>query len=130
MTNVVSAEAKPALDYLTSAFRKPEYDARVVDTKYEYYFLISGSKHTTCLRWTIPHHCGEYVPDIGKMILALDMKCTNSTRTGIPPIGIESAPTNNFMNSIFASLRISYNTTTVLKLDNFPIYSYMRMLMN
>ena len=82
MTNVVSAEAKPALDYLTSAFRKPEYDARVVDTKYEYFFPISGSKNTTCLRWTIPHQRGEYVPDIGKMVLALDLKCTNKTRTG------------------------------------------------
>ena len=130
MTNVVSAEAKPALDYLTSAFRKPEYDARIVDTKYEHYFPISGARNTTCLRWTIPHQRGEYVPDIGKMVVALDMKCSNATRTGAPPTGIESGPCNNFINSIFASLRISYNTTTVLKIDHFPIYNYLRMMLN
>ena len=28
MTNVIPTEAKPALDYLESAFTRPQYDAR------------------------------------------------------------------------------------------------------
>ena len=50
MTNVIPTEAKPALDYLESAFTKPQYDARVAETKYEYYYPISGTRNTNVLR--------------------------------------------------------------------------------
>ena len=64
------------------------------------------------------------------MILAVDLKITNKHRNGIPPVGIVSAPCNNFLNSIWGSLRICYNNTCVLKLDHYPIYNYTRMLLN
>ena len=78
MANVIPTEARPALDYLESAFSKPQYDARVTDTKYEYYYPISGTKNTSCLRWTIPHNYkGQMVPGLNKMVLAPDIKVTN-----------------------------------------------------
>ena len=131
MANVNPTEAKPALDYLDSAFTKPQYDARVADTKYEYFFPISGTKNTSCLRWTIPNTSkGQFVPDMNRMVLAMGLKITNRAKTGPPPIDIKSGPCNNFMMSLFSSLRISYNTTTVLKLDNYAIYNYLRMRLN
>ena len=131
MANVIPTEAKPALDYLESAFTKPQYDARVADTKYEYYYPISGTRNTSCLRWTIPHtNKGQMVPDLNRMILAADLKVTNRSKNDIPPIEVISGPCNNFLFSIFSSLRISYNTTTVLKLDHYPIYNYLRMKLN
>ena len=106
MSNVIPTEAKPALDYLDSAFSVPHYDSRVSDTKYEYYWPISGSRNTTCLRWTIPHsNKGQMVPDLNKMVLAPDLKITNRSKTDIPPVSITSGPCNNFMFSIFSALR-------------------------
>ena len=131
MSNVIPTEAKPALDYLDSAFSVPHYDSRVSDTKYEYYWPISGSHNTTCLCWTIPHsNKGQMVPDLNKMVLAPDLKITNRSKTDIPPVSITSGPCNNFMFSIFSALRISFNSTTVLKIDNYPIFSYLRMKLN
>ena len=132
MANVIPTEAKPALDYLDSAFSKPQYDVRVQDTKYEYYWPISGSKNTSCLRYTIPNTSkGQMVPDLNKMVLAMDLKVTNRNKDGLPPVdNFKSGPCNNFMFSIFKSLRISYNTTTVLKLEHYPLYSYLRLKLN
>ena len=105
MSNVIPTEARPALDYLGSAFDKPLYDARVADTKYEYYYPISGTKNTSCLRWTIPHsNKGQMVPDLNRMVLAPDLKVTNQNKTDIPPVSITSGPCNNFMFSNFSSL--------------------------
>ena len=132
MANVIPTEAAPALDYLESAFIKPHYDVRIQDQKYEYYWPISGTKNTSCLRYTIPHtNKGQWVPDLNKMVLAMDLKVTNRNKDGIPPVNnFKSGPCNNFMFSIFKSLRISYNTTTVLKLDHYPLYSYLRLELN
>ena len=130
MTNVVSKDAVPTIDYLASAFRKPEYDARIADTKYDYFYPISGTKDTSCLRWTIPHNNGQYVPNVEKMVLAVDLKITNADKSGVPAAGIESGPCNNFINSIFGTLRICYNTECVAKIDHYPIYNYTRMLLN
>lgn len=130
MTNIIPSEAQPSIDALLDGFKKPEFDLRVIDTKYVDHFPISGVGNTTCLRWTIPKSKGNYVPDINKMLLALDLKITNKARTSTPPIGIESAPCNNFMFSIFSSLKISYGVTTVLHLEHFPIFSYMKMMLN
>ena len=130
MANIISSSGEPALDYLEAAFRKPQYDARVQQTRYQYLFPISGSKNTTCLRWVIRHQKGMFVPDLSKMVLALDLKCTNRNRTSTPPLDINSGPCNNFMNSIFSTLRISYNTTTVLRIEHFPIFSYVRLMLN
>ena len=78
MANVITAEAKPALDYLESAFVKPQYDVRASDTKYEYYWPTSGTKNTTCLRFTIPNTGkGQIVPDLNKLDLAPNIKITN-----------------------------------------------------
>ena len=130
MTNVVSSEAVPSLDYLSSAFRPPSYDARIAETRYEYFYPISGTKNTTSLRWSIPHNNGNYVSNMQGLILALDPKITDRECLKTPPLDIKSAPCNNFCNSIFSSLRICYNTTCVLKLDNYPIYNITRMLLN
>ena len=95
------------------------------------YWPISGTRNTSCLRWTIPHsNKGQYVPVMNQLVLAPDLKITNRAKTDIPPVSITSGPCNNFMFSIFGSLRISYNTTTVLKLDHYPIYNYLRMKLN
>ena len=112
MTNVVSKDAIPLLDYLKSAFRSPTYDSRIADTTYDFHYPVSGTRNTTCLRWVIPRSSGNKVPNIEKLILALDLKCVNSSKTGKPPIGITSAPTNNFINSIFGKysrIRIRIN---------------------
>ena len=130
MANVVSSDAKPALDYLSAAFRPPAYDARLSDTKYQYFFPITGVKDTNCLRFSIPHQHGKFVPNIEKMVLALDVKVTNRSRTSTPPVGIESGPCNNFVNSLFKSLRIFYNTEPVVKLEWFQVYNYVRLLLN
>ena len=131
MTNVIPTEAKPALDYLESAFTKPQYDARVAETKYEYFYPTSGTRNTNVLRWTLPHKGkGQIVPDLNKMVLAPSIKVTNQSKTGPPPLDYKSAPCNNFMLSIFNSLRINFNTTTVLKLDHYAIYNYLRMRLN
>ena len=132
MSNVIPTEAKPALDYLESAFTKPHYDVRASDTKYEYYWPMSGTRNTTCLRYTIPHcNQGQMVPDLNKLVLAPEIKITNRNKNGIPPVlNFDSGPCNNFMTSIFSSLRISFNTTTVLKLEHYPIYSYLRLKLN
>ena len=132
MSNVIPIEAQPALDYLDSAFSQPFYDSKVVDTKYEYYWPISGTRNTSCLRYTIPHSCkGQLVPDLNRMVIAPELKITNRSKTSIPPVvDFKSGPCNNFISSIFSSLRISYNTTTVLKLNHFPIYSYWRLKLN
>ena len=91
MSNVIPNEAKPALDYLDSAFNKPYYDSRVADTKYEYYWPISGTRNTSCLRYTIPHTSkGQLVPDLNRMVLAPELKITNRSKTGIPPWSISS----------------------------------------
>ena len=37
MANIVTTDAKPAVDTLLDGFRKPIYDLRSVDTKYEDY---------------------------------------------------------------------------------------------
>ena len=72
MSNVIPTDASPALDALDSAWTKPQYDARIADTKYEYYYPISGTRNTSCLRWTIPHNSkGQMVPDLNKMVLSL-----------------------------------------------------------
>ena len=130
MTNVVSKEAIPSLDYLSSAFRSPSYDARISETRYEYFYPVSGVKSTNSFRWTIPANAGNYVTNMESLILALDLKITDKDRKNIPSLDIQSAPTNNFCNSIFSALRICYNTTCVLKMDHFPVYSYVRMLLN
>ena len=130
MTNVVSKEAIPILDYLSSAFRPPSYDARISETRYEYFYPVSGVKSTNSFRWTIPANAGNYVTNMESLILALDLKITDKDRKNIPSLDIQSAPTNNFCNSIFSALRICYNTTCVLKMDHFPVYSYVRMLLN
>ena len=130
MANVVSKDAQPTIDYLASAFKKPTYDARIADTKYDYFYPISGTKNTSCLRWTIPHSTGGYVPNMEKMVLAPELKITNRAKSGRPADDIASGPCNNFINSIFASLRICYNSTCVLKIDHYPIYNYTRMLLN
>ena len=44
MTNVISKDAVPSLDYLSSAFRSPAYDARISHIRYEYFFPISGKE--------------------------------------------------------------------------------------
>lgn len=120
MANIVTTDAKPAVDTLLDGFRKPIYDLRSVDTKYEDIYPISGMRNTTVLRYVIPRSKGNYVAEINKLVLALDLKITNKDRTSTPPINIQSGPANNFMFTIFSSLRISYNTTTVLKLN--PIH--------
>ena len=130
MTNVVSKEAIPSLDYLSSAFRTPAYDARISETKFEYFYPISGTKNTTCLRWTIPPNNGNYVSNMEGLILALEPRITDREKQNPPALDINSGPINNFCNSIFSALRISFNTTCVLKMDHFPIYSYCRMLLN
>ena len=130
MTNVIAKEAVPGLDYLQSAFRAPAYDSRISDTTYDFHYPVSATRNTTCLRWVIPRSSGNKVPNVEKMVLALDLKCVNKAKDGAPPIGITSAPTNNFINSIFGSLTISYNTTVVCKIDNYPIFSYTSLLMN
>ena len=47
-----------------------------------------------------------------------------------PKLDIKSGPCQNFCNSIFASVRVSFNTTCVLKLDQYPLYNYTRLLLN
>ena len=130
MTNVVSKDAQPSIDYLASAFKKPEFDARIAETKYEFFYPISGTKNCQTLRYTIPHNMGRYVPNVEKMVLAPEIRITNRAKTARPTDDIKSGPCQNFINSIFGTLRISYNTTCVLKIENYPIFNYTRMLLN
>ena len=60
----------------------------------------------------------------------MEPKITDKERLTTPSLDIQSGPCNNFCNSIFSALRICYNTTCVLKLDSYPVYSYCRMLLN
>ena len=128
MANLVPTEAKPALNLIDQAFKKPQFDARVADTKFNYYWPTSGTKNTTCLRYTIPHKRGPFVLDIKQLILAPEIKITNRDKSAAPPLDIKSGPCNNFAFAIFSALRISYNNVCVCKIDAFPIYNYLRMM--
>lgn len=70
MANVISKEAVPSLDYLTSAFRAPSYDARFSEKRYEFFYPISGVKSTSTLRFVIPHNNGNFVSNMEGLILA------------------------------------------------------------
>ena len=100
MANVVPSEAKPSLNVLDQAFKKPQFDIRLQDTKYQYYWPTSGTRNTTCIRWTVPHKKGPYVPDVSQMILAPELKIMNANKTGPPGVETISGPCNNFVNSI------------------------------
>ena len=128
MANLVPTEAKPALNLIDQAFKKPQFDARVSDTKFNFYWPTSGTKNTTCLRYTIPHKRGPFVQDIRNLILAPEIKITNRDKTGVPGPDLRSGPCNNFAFSIFAALRISYNNVCVCKIESYPIYSYLRVM--
>lgn len=130
MTNIVDNQAVPALDALENAFRKPQYDSRVSDTKYTYYYPTSGIKNTSCLRYTIPAYRGPYVPEISTLIFAPDIKLTNKAKTDVPPLDTKAAPCNNFLPSLCAQLRIMYNSTTVCRIDNYPLYNYLRIMLS
>ena len=130
MTNVVSKEAVPAVDYLKNSFRKVEYDSRITNTTYDFHYPVTGTRNTTCLRWVIPRSGGNRVPNIEKLVLAMDLKCTNAAKDKRPPVDIAAAPTNNFANSICGCLTISYNNTVVCKIDNYPIYNYLSLILN
>ena len=128
MANLVPTEAKPALNLLDQAFKKPQFDVRLSDTKYNYYFPCSGTKNTTCLRWVIPHKRGPFVQDVSQLILAPEITITNRDKTSTPGMDVRSGPCNNFIFSIFAALRISYNNVCVCKIDHYPIFNYVRMM--
>ena len=104
MSNVVSKEAIPSFYYLSSAFRTPSYDTRISETKFEYFYPISGTKNTTCLRWTIPPNNGNYVSNMEGLILALEPRITDREKQNPPALDINSGPINNFCNSIFSAL--------------------------
>ena len=73
---------------------------------------------------------GRYVPNMEKMILTPEIRITNRAKSDRPTDDIKSGSCNNFINSIFASLRICYNTTCVLKIDHYPIYNLTRLKLN
>ena len=129
MANIVQTEALPALDALDQAFKKPIYDAKIADTKFQYYYP-SETKNTSCLRWTINHKRGPYVPDVSRMVIAPEIKIINHNKDGPVPKGVQSGPCNNFLHSIFSSLRISYNNVCVCRIDSYGLFSYVRMLLN
>ena len=107
MANIVASEAQPTIDTLLDGFKKPEYDLRVVETRYVDYYPISGCRNTSTLRFTIPKSKGNFVKAVDKMILALDLKVTNKKKDGLPPLDIKSGPANNFIFTIFSTLRLS-----------------------
>lgn len=59
------------------------------------------------------------------MIWAVRVKVTNAAHTAAPPLGIEAAPVNNFIPSLIKSLRITFNGTTVMNLDSYPVYCHL-----
>ena len=130
MSNIAATEAVPSLDYMEAAFTKPQYDSKASETKYEYYFPVNGVKNTTNLKWTIPRINGPFIQNIDKMVLAVDVHCTNAACQKIPEVGISAGPIQNFLFSMFGALRICYNTTCVLRLDHFPVYCYLRHMLN
>lgn len=130
MANVVDKDAIPSLDYLKNPFAKPSYDARIRNTDYEFYHPVSGTKNTNCLRFVIPRNPGNRVPNLEKLIFALDVKCTNKARNGRPPLDIKAGPCQNFLNSIIGALTISYNNTVVCKIDHYPVWNYSKMMLN
>ena len=130
MANVVDKEALPSLDYLKNRFSKRSYDSRIKSTEYEYYHPVSGVKSNKCLRLVILHTVGNRVPNLEKLILALDLKITNKAKNGRPPLDIPAAPCNNFINSTIGALTISYNNKVVCKIENYAVYNYTRMMLN
>ena len=129
MATIIDSDAQPTIDTLLDGFKKPDFDLRVVETRYVDYNPIAGPRHTQVLRYIIPKSHGNFVKAVDKMILALDLKITNSKKNGLPPLDINSGPCQNFLFSVFSGLRISYGNTTVLHLENYHLYSYLRMLL-
>ena len=97
MATIVDTEAVPTIDTLLDGFKKPEFDLRVQETKYVDYNPIAGLRHTQVLRYIIPKSHGNFVKAVDKMILALDLKITNSKKDGLPPLDIQSGPSQNFL---------------------------------
>ena len=129
MANIVQTEALPALDALDQAFKKPIYDAKIADTKFQYYYP-SETKNTSCLGWTINHKRGPYVPYVSRMVITPEIKIINRNKDGPPSKGVKSGPCNNFLHSIFSLLRISYNNVCVCHIDSYGLFSYVGMLLN
>ena len=59
----------------------------------------------------------------------MELKLTNSQRTSTPPIDLKSGPCNNFALSIFSDLRIAFNNTNVVKIQDYHIYSYLKTIL-
>ena len=87
MANIVDENAKPAIDELLDGFKPVSYDLRCSDTTFIDYFPISGcGSGVTSLRWVIPKPKGNFVNLINKMVIAMELKLTNSQGTSTLPM--------------------------------------------
>ena len=129
-TLVVDDSASAALDYFQSSFAPPVYDARMTDTYYESFFPVSGVKDVDNIRFSIPAKKGGKVLDVSKAIMCINLKMTNKDKTGPPADDTKAAPCHNFTSSIFCSVNVKFNDTTVCHISNYGVYSHLTYILN
>ena len=81
------------------------------------------------LTFEIPRQYGAYVFDPSKACLTVQLKLTNKAGDAAPPKNYPASLCDNILHSLFKSLRISYNGTTVCHIKHLPLYSFVKTIM-
>ena len=86
-------------------------------------------KNVSNLTFEIPRQYGAYTFDPSKACLMVQLKLTNKAGTDAPAKNYPASLCDNILHSLFKSLRISYNGTTVCHIKHLPLYSFVKTIM-
>ena len=62
--------------------------------------------------------------------MAMNIKTTNKDKSASTPIDTAAAPVQNFTSSIFRSVNIKFNDTSVCQISNYGVYSQLSLMLN
>ena len=82
------------------------------------------------IRFSIPGKKGAKLLDSSKAVMALNIRMTNKDKTNSTPVGTGAAPVQNFSSSIFRSVNIKFNDTSVCQISNYGVYSQLSLMLN
>lgn len=82
------------------------------------------------LRFCIPAQPPCYTWDPTKLVLAVDVKVTNSKKDGPPPFGSEVSWVNNTLLSLIKTARLSFNNHVVSHISDYSIVNYINARLN
>lgn len=66
---------------------------------------MSGVRNVSSIRFQVPRQMGPSALDMSRLCLAANVKITNKNQDGQPPLDIDSAPEQNFLQTIIKNLR-------------------------